>query len=154
MHYLSFGGGNDKATHDVHSPTPTFQEGLRQFMKNSKAYFKIAGKNDTKQAVQAYQGRELLMEGLGIFVRAPAIRASLCVDPEISKIINSMLITTRKAKGKNGKDMIKGSSLPLPKHEPWSSILKNHQDARAAKGSPSIPTIIEKTRTALKIVWT
>ena len=112
-------------------------------MENSKAFIKIAGTQATKQAVQAYQGSELLMDRLGIFVRAPAIQASLCVAPGVNNMIHSMLINIRKAKGDNGTDMLKGSSLPLPRHEPWSSTLKKLQDARAAKGSPSIPSILQ-----------
>ena len=116
-------------------------------MKNSKAFIKIAGTQATKQAVQAYQGSDLLMDRLGIFMRAPAIQAALCVAPEVNKMTHNMLITIRKAKGEKGMDMFKGSSLPLPHLEPWSSTLKKLQEARAAQGSPNIPSIIRNKLT-------
>ena len=143
-------GGVCKQAHDVHNPSPTFQQGLAQFIKNSKAYIKIAGTPATKQAVQAYQGSELLMRRMGIFIRAPAIKAALCVASGLNYMIHDMLINIRKAKGENGKDMLKGSCLPLPKHEPWNGTLRKILEARAASGSTSIPSIAQRKRIKAK----
>ena len=96
------------------------------------------------QAVQAYQGSELLLDWLGIFVRAPAVQATLCLAPEISLHIFNMLTTIRRAKGPGGTDMLKGSSLPLPRLEPWASTLKAILIARAAHSAPSIPQIVQR----------
>ena len=107
------------------------------------------------QAVQAYQGSDLLLDWLGIFICAPAIQATLCLAPEVSIMIHNMLITIRKAKGDKGKDMLKGSSLPLPRLEPWANTLKAMLSARATKGSPSIPQIVlrnaDKTKDSINI---
>jgi hypothetical protein len=145
-----WGGGDFKEAQDIHSPTRTFKHGLTTFINNSKAYLTIAGTPATKQAVQAYQGNELLMGKVGIFIRATAISATLCLAPEVNSNIHLMLIDIRKAKGENGKDMIKGSSQPLPKLEPWSATLKKIREARAAKGSPSIPSIAQKNLTSTR----
>ena len=80
--FQAVGGGDTSETLDMHKPKPTFQQGLQSFIRNSKAYIKLAGTNSTKQAVQAYQGSEMLMSRMGIFMRAPAINISLCLAPE------------------------------------------------------------------------
>ena len=136
--YRLWGGGSCRESQDPHSPNISFQQGLSTFIKESKQYIKIAGTSETKQAVQAYQGSELLMRRLGIFMRAPAIKACLCIDPAINMCIHTMLIDIRRTKGKNGTEVLKGSPLPFPKHEPWANTLNRYLKARAASGSPSI----------------
>ena len=42
--------------------------------------------------------------------------------------------------------MLKGSSLPYPKHEPWVETLGNYRTLRASQGSPSIPSIALRNR--------
>ena len=83
------------------------------------------------QAVQAYQGSELLLDWLGIFIRAPAVQATLCLAPEVSHNILNMFTTIRRAKGEQGKDMLKGSSLPLPRLEPWATTVKAIEISRS-----------------------
>ena len=83
MLFLNFGGGESKEALDVQSPNPPFHESLKQFIKNSKVFLKMSGSQETMQAVQAYQGSDLLLDWLGIFIRAPAIQATLCLAPEV-----------------------------------------------------------------------
>ena len=54
--------GGAKADQDLNAPTPSFTQGLQTFIKGSKAFHKMAGNINTRQAVQAYQGTELLLE--------------------------------------------------------------------------------------------
>ena len=136
--------GGAKADQDLNAPTPSFTQGLQTFIKGSKAFHKMAGNINTRQAVQANQGTELLLDKYVFFCRAPAIRATLCLDPGISDNIHRMLIAIRKAKGESGQEQLKGSCLPLPKFEPWGSVLKTNQDVKHAHGSPTIPSIVQR----------
>ena len=85
------------------------------------------------------------MRSVGIFVRAPAVHSTLCLAPELNNMVYNMLIDIRKSK-KEGTYMLKGSFLPFPKHEPWSSALKKLRERRAAKGSTSIPQIARRNK--------
>ena len=152
-HYLGYGGDNNK-TLNMHEQAPTFQQGLKQFIRNSKAFIKLAGIINTKQAVQAYKGTELLLRNVGIFMRAPAVASTLCLAHEISNMVFNMIIDIRKA-NKEGTSMLKGSSLPLPRKEPWATSLEKKRKSRHDSGSPSIPTraqnMIDKAREAITI---
>ena len=83
------------------------------------------------------------MRSVGIFVRAPAINSTLCLAPELNNMVYNMLIDIRKTK-KEGTYMLKGSSLPFPKHEPWAASLEKIRKIRLAKGSPTIPALVKK----------
>ena len=128
---------------DMHTPKPTLQQNLQKFIKNSKAYIKLAGTVSTKQAVQAYKGTELLMSRYGILFRAPAVQSSLCLAPAFNTAIHTMLTNIRRS-SKEGQHMLKGSSLPYPKLEPWMDTLGSFLKLRASQGSPSIPSIVQR----------
>ena len=85
-----WGGGETSGSQDIHNPINSFQHGLSSFVKSSKLYLKLAGTSSTKQAVQAYQGSEMLLSRYGIFMRAPAINASLSLDPGLNRYIHVM----------------------------------------------------------------
>jgi hypothetical protein len=96
MRCLGCGGGDKNTTLKKHSLNPTFLQGLSSFIRTSKAFIKLAGTSATKQAVQAYKGTELLLRGVGIFIRAPAVASTLCLDPQVSNMVFNMITDIRK----------------------------------------------------------
>ena len=56
-----------------------------------------------------------------------------------------MLIDIRRV-SKDGTCMLKGSSQPFPKHEPWFETLVKFRTHRATQGSPSMPSIATNIR--------
>ena len=139
LHYTGSGGGGSKAFKDFHSPNPTFKAMLSDFIKDTKALIKVAGSNATKQAFASYKGKDLLMASYGMYCHTPAIGATLCIEPSLNMVLHNMLNTIRKARGVNGVEMLKSTSLPLPKHETWVPFI--------GKATLSLPLLVQRKLT-------
>ena len=121
---------------EYHSPRPTFKVMLCNFIKGIKAIIKAAGTSATKQAFACYEGKDLLLADYGLYCHMSAIGATLCAEADISSGIHNTLMSIRKAKGPNGVEMLKSTSPPLPKFEPWV--------AHVGRASLSLPTLVQR----------
>ena len=119
---------------DVHALRPTCKASLSSFTRDMKAIINAAGSSSTRQAIACHKGKDLLLSDYGLYCHMSAIGATLCVEPAISIEIHNMLMAIRKAKGPTGDDMLKSTSLPLPKFEPWSPFI--------GKSSLSLPSLV------------
>ena len=129
-------GGGNMAHKDVHAPRPTFKALLSSFTRDFKAIVHAAGASSSRQAIACHKGKDLLLSDYGLYCHMSAIGATLCVEPAISIEIHNMLMAIRKAKGPTGDDMLKSTSLPLPKFEPWIPFV--------GKASLSLPSLVHR----------
>lgn len=102
---------------------PLLKQSLKAFIRASKGLFKVAGRETTFLLTRAHRGRQFLLERFGLKMHTPAVVAELCLEEGVNKTLHSMLLTLRAVKQGPHKGSIKSSSGPLPRVEPWISII-------------------------------
>ena len=126
-------GGGDRGD-DPHSKRPIFNISLREFIKASKGLFKITGHPDSSHLMQTYVGKGFLLGQYGLAMHVPAVKAELCLAPELSTKLHEMLCTIRCVKTGVEQHKLKSSAHRLPRLEPWNAIV--------AKATPTLLNLI------------
>ena len=132
MFYRLIGGG--EVHHNLHLKKPRLAHMLKSFTRQSKMIIHACGSNVAHLFTQAYHTKSFILGDYGIHMHVPALRAELCLDPGVSERLHMMLITIRAIKQGPLKGMIKASASPLPRVEPWESIV--------AKNPHPLPQIV------------
>ena len=119
---------------DPHCKEPIFNISLREFIKASKGLFKVAGHPDSSLLMQTYVGKGFLLGHYGLAMHVPAVKAELCLAPELSTKLHEMLCTIRTVKTGPEQNKLKASAHRLPRLEPWMFIV--------AKATPTLLNLI------------
>ena len=127
-------GGGERGD-DSHSKRPMFSISLRDFIKASKGLFKVAGHLDSSLLMQTHVGKGFILGHYGLSMHMPAVKAELCLAPDLSRKLHEMLCMIRAVKTGPEQSKLKASAHRLPRLEPWMSII--------TKATPTLLNLIQ-----------
>ena len=84
--------------------------------------------------MQTYVGRGFLLKHYGLLMHMPAVKAELCLAPEMASKLHDMLCTTRSIKTGPEQNMLKASPQGLTRLDPWMAIV--------SKANPTLLTLL------------
>ena len=137
--YRLMGGGI--RDDDPNSPPTYLTKELSSFVRNCKQIIAITGNPQASLLLKGLSVKGFPLEEYGILKHMPAVRAELCLSEGHASLMHSMLCSIRLIKGGADKGSLKASALPLPRVEPWSSILR--------QVPPTLPELLENRRSRL-----
>ena len=127
--------GEGDRDEDPHKRKTNLNVSLREFEKSSRGLFKVCGHPDCFQMMAPHAGKEFVLDQYGLRMHMPAVRAELCIRPELASKLHHMLCTLRAVKAGPDICKLRASAYALPRLEPWNSIL--------SKANPILPSLVK-----------
>ena len=115
--------GGGPRNFDPLAPRLTLMPAIRDFVKASKALFKITAGGEALAMLRADKSKGFKLADYGLEAHAPAIVSEICLDAGMADKLHNMMLKLRIIKQGINKDKLRASSAPLPKKEPWVSLL-------------------------------
>ena len=108
---------------DPHSPRLPLTAALKAFIKASKAMLSISATGSALALLRHSKAKLFHLATYGVMRHCSAVAAELCLEEGVASTIHSMLTTIRRVKQGANKGKLICTASPLPKQEPWYTIL-------------------------------